>query len=225
MTEVAETAAAAAATVVKGGATSKAAAQRRGKAAKRKGKVVAKRGSKASAKKGSKAVRRRGGDGVERAGAMEQFRLLLARSWRQVNRAKFANATRVSGGREGGKKERCFRLVFVGSAGCASPCHLVCGRARGVQGRGGRGELGWACLWVRVFDTVQLRNERAVAREATGRERERKTTEWVLPYNHLEFHNHGTFINATCSRKESETPKGMDTMQEVVLYSDDGRPI
>lgn len=30
-----------------------------------------------------------------RAGPVEQFRLLLARSWRQVNRAKFANATRV----------------------------------------------------------------------------------------------------------------------------------
>lgn len=32
----------------------------------------------------------------QRAGFVEQFRLLLARSWRQVNRAKFANITRVS---------------------------------------------------------------------------------------------------------------------------------
>lgn len=30
-----------------------------------------------------------------RAGLVEQFRLLLSRSWRQVNRAKFANMTRV----------------------------------------------------------------------------------------------------------------------------------
>lgn len=38
-----------------------------------------------------------------KAGPLEQFRLLLARSWRQVNRAKFANATRVSTSRgEGG---------------------------------------------------------------------------------------------------------------------------
>lgn len=39
-----------------------------------------------------------------KAGPLEQFRLLLARSWRQVNRAKFANATRVRtvhGGGEG----------------------------------------------------------------------------------------------------------------------------
>ncbi|CAB1109225.1 ABC [Ectocarpus sp. CCAP 1310/34] len=93
VTEVAETAAAAAAAVVKGGATSsKAAAQRRGKATQRKGKAAAKRGSKAAAKKGSKAVQRRSGDGEKRAGAMEQFRLLLARSWRQVNRAKDESA-------------------------------------------------------------------------------------------------------------------------------------
>eukprot|EP00752_Nemacystus_decipiens_P009766 g8722.t1 len=39
------------------------------------------------------AITRSPGEG--KAGPLEQFRLLLARSWRQVNRAKFANATRV----------------------------------------------------------------------------------------------------------------------------------
>ncbi|CAN0023380.1 unnamed protein product, partial [Sphacelaria rigidula] len=38
---------------------------------------------------------RRGHGRRGRAGPLEQFRLLLARSWRQVNRAKFANITRV----------------------------------------------------------------------------------------------------------------------------------
>lgn len=49
---------------------------------------------------GIAAVRRRrlpgpGPGRGQRAGPLEQFRLLLSRSWRQVNRAKFANVTRV----------------------------------------------------------------------------------------------------------------------------------
>lgn len=48
----------------------------------------------AAAKDVRRAKRGAGGRG-EGPGPMEQFRLLLARSWRQVNRAKFANATRV----------------------------------------------------------------------------------------------------------------------------------
>ena len=49
----------------------------------------------------------------QRAGPVEQFRLLLARSWRQVNRAKFANMTRVREG-EG--------HVVVGWGGLVSCC-------------------------------------------------------------------------------------------------------
>lgn len=43
----------------------------------------------------------------DRAGPMEQFRLLLSRSWRQVNRAKFANITRVSAASHGCVHELC----------------------------------------------------------------------------------------------------------------------
>ncbi len=48
-----------------------------------------------------RARRRSGAVGKKerKAGPLEQFRLLMARSWRQVNRAKFANATRVRMGK------------------------------------------------------------------------------------------------------------------------------
>lgn len=59
-----------------------------------------------------------------RAGLVEQFRLLLSRSWRQVNRAKFANMTRVrvNGKRHSGKGNYIYiYIIYSARAGwCGS---------------------------------------------------------------------------------------------------------